>query len=216
MSCNRQIRAHENIPILSYIILLGKCRGCRSIIPFRIFVVEVLSALSVPFVIYISSLQGLNIWEIAIRIVILFTFIWIFFTDLEYGIIPDQSIGVLILAGIGLIILDPSHVWPRLISAFIACAFFATLFFGTRGRGMGFGDVKLSFALGLVLSYPGTLVGFYGAFLTGSVISIILILWGKKKFKRDSVPFGPFLVFSSLIALLFGTEIYTFLLRVLL
>lgn len=216
MSCNRQIRAHENIPILSYIMLLGKCRGCKSIIPFRIFVVEVLSALSVPFVIYISTLQGADLSEIGIRTAVLFIFIWIFFTDLEYGIIPDQSILLLVLAGVAFIILDPATLVSRVISAVIACLFFAALFFGTRGRGMGFGDVKLSFSLGLVLGYPGVLVGFYGAFLTGSVISIILILWGKKKFKKDSVPFGPFLVFSSLVALLFGREIYDMLLAVLL
>lgn len=216
MSCKRQIRAHENIPVISYIMLLGKCRGCKSIIPFRIFVVEVLSALSVPFVIYTSTLQGISVAEIAIRVIVLFIFIWIFFTDLEYGIIPDQSIISLILVSVVLFFLTPALIVGHIISALVALLFFAALFFGTRGRGMGFGDVKLSFGLGLILGYPGTLVGFYGAFLTGSLISIILIVWGKKKFKRDSVPFGPFLVFSSLVALLFGNQIYQYLLRVLL
>ncbi len=215
MSCKRQIRAHENIPVLSYIFLLGKCAGCSAIIPFRIFVVEVLSAIAVPFIVYVSLSHGLTIPEVALRVVVFFVFEWIFFTDLEYGIIPDQSILVLILCALLFFVLDPGVIVPSLIAGIAACIFFALLFFGTRGRGMGFGDVKLSLALGLILGHPGALVGFYGAFLTGSVISIILIVWGKKKFKKDSVPFGPFLVASSLVALLYAQEIYSFVLRVL-
>ena len=215
MSCKRQIRAHENIPVLSYIFLLGKCAGCSAIIPFRIFVVEVLSAIGVPLVIFISLSHGLTIPEVALRVVVFFVFEWIFFTDLEYGIIPDQSILVLFLCALLFFVLDPRVIVPSLIAGIGACIFFALLFFGTRGRGMGFGDVKLSLALGLVLGHPGALVGLYGAFLTGSVISIILIVWGKKKFKKDSVPFGPFLVVSSLVALLYAQEIYSFVLRVL-
>lgn len=215
MSCKRQIRAHENIPILSYLFLLGKCAGCKAIIPFRIFVVEVLSAFFVPFIIFVSFSDGLGIPEIALRIVIFFVFEWIFFTDLEYGIIPDQSVLILLFCALLSFVLSPATIVPSLIAGVSACLFFAILFFGTRGRGMGFGDVKLSFSLGLILGHPGALVGFYGAFLTGSVISIILIVWGKKKFKKDSVPFGPFLVASSLVALLFAQEIYSFVLRVL-
>lgn len=215
MRCKRQIRAYENIPVISYIFLLGRCAGCREIIPFRIFVVEILSALFVPLVAYISIQNGDFIALTVLKVIIFFVFEWIFFTDLEYGIIPDQSVVILLLLGILQLILSPDLIFVHIITACSGLLFFGLLFFGTRGRGMGFGDVKLAFALGLILGYPSILVGFYGAFLTGSVISLILIAWGKKKFKKDSIPFGPFLVVSSLVALLFGEQVYYFVLRVL-
>lgn len=214
MSCKRQIRAHENIPILSYIFLLGKCAGCSEIIPRRIFVVELLSAVSVPFIIWYSLFAGYAFVETALFVAVFFIFEWIFFTDLEYGIIPDQSVAALVVLALLRIALHPADWWMYAVSGIAGLLFFLILFLGTRGRGMGFGDVKLSFALGLLLGYPGSIVAFYGAFLTGSLISLILISWRKKKFKKDSIPFGPFLVFSSLVALLFGEKIYYFILRV--
>ena len=72
---------------------------------------------------------------------------------------------------------------------------------------MGFGDVKLAFLIGLILGFPKTVVALYVAFLTGAVISIILILGKKKKFKGSTIPFGPFLVIGTFIALFWGEVI---------
>lgn len=69
---------------------------------------------------------------------------------------------------------------------------------------MGFGDVKLSFALGIFLGFPKIIVSTYMAFLTGAFVSVILIMWGKKRLKKDTIPFGPFLIFSALVSYFIG------------
>lgn len=124
----------------------------------------------------------------------------IFFADLRYGIIPDK---ILIFSGVAislwLVIFDQSLILNHLLSALGAFLFFLLIFALTRGRGMGFGDVKFAFIIGLLLGFPGTVLALYVAFLTGGIIGIILILWKKKRLK-SAVPFGPFLVAGTFIA----------------
>jgi prepilin signal peptidase PulO-like enzyme (type II secretory pathway) len=72
---------------------------------------------------------------------------------------------------------------------------------------MGFGDVKLSFILGFLLGYPLIIVSLYLAFLTGAAVAIILVVCRKTKFFGGSIPFGPFLVASTVISLFYGQEI---------
>jgi leader peptidase (prepilin peptidase) / N-methyltransferase len=91
-------------------------------------------------------------------------------------------------------------------------AFFAFLFFGfliliTKGRGMGGGDLKLAVFIGLVLGFPGTLIAIMLAFLLGSLVGILLLTIGKKKFGQ-AIPFGPFLSIGSLAALFWGNQIF--------
>ncbi len=84
--------------------------------------------------------------------------------------------------------------------------FFMSLIIITRGKGMGGGDVKLGAFMGLMLGFPGSLIAIIGAFLTGAIFSIGLLIQGKKHF-GESIPFGPFLVLGSLIALFWGNQI---------
>ncbi|TSC87423.1 MAG: Uncharacterized protein G01um10147_600 [Microgenomates group bacterium Gr01-1014_7] len=85
--------------------------------------------------------------------------------------------------------------------------FFMALIIITRGKGMGGGDVKLGALMGLVLGFPNSILALMVAFLSGAIISLILIFGGKKHLK-SAIPFGPFLVFGSLVALFFGKEIF--------
>jgi prepilin signal peptidase PulO-like enzyme (type II secretory pathway) len=129
----------------------------------------------------------------------------IFFSDIEFGIIPD----VLVASFMGVIfffltIYSPHLLINHFLSGLILFLAFLSLFFVTKGRGMGFGDVKLSFAQGLFLGFPLVLVSVYLAFLTGALVSLILIAWGKKKFKKDTIPFGPFLTLSSIVTYFWG------------
>jgi len=75
----------------------------------------------------------------------------------------------------------------------------------TKGRGMGFGDVKLAFLMGLILGFPKIIPALYFAFLTGALVSVILILAKKKKFGQ-TIPFGPFLVGGTIFSLFYGNE----------
>ena len=128
--------------------------------------------------------------------------IWIFFSDLVKGVVPDWAV---VLGAAGALIWQIgqiSLIWPILI-ALAAAAFFWFLVVVTRGRGMGTGDVTLAFFLGLWLGWPKILVGIWLAFLLGAAAALALIVSKRKKFGQ-TVPFGPFLIIGSLLALQWG------------
>ena len=93
-----------------------------------------------------------------------------------------------------------------ILSGIVIGGFFLSLIIITRGKGMGGGDVKLGAFMGLMLGFPQSLVALMIAFISGAIFSIILIIFGKKRFGQV-IPFGPFLVLGSLIALFFGNQI---------
>lgn len=92
------------------------------------------------------------------------------------------------------------------LMAVLIGGFFLSLIIITRGKGMGGGDVKLGALMGLVLGFPNALVALVLAFFAGAILSVFLIIFGKKHFGQ-SIPFGPFLVLGSLIVIFFGKEI---------
>src|SRR3989344_5965745 len=95
-----------------------------------------------------------------------------------------------------------------MLSAVGASLFFLALFLITKGRGMGFGDVKFAFLMGLVLGFPGIIVALYIAFLTGALVGCILIIWRRKKMFGTSIPFGPFLVLGTFVSIFWGESIF--------
>ena len=105
---------------------------------------------------------------------------------------------------LGFVIWQPFLIY--LLSAIVASAFFLAIVLATRGRGMGLGDVKLAFLMGLLLGWPNILVGLFAAFLAGSAVGLTLIFLGRKKLKSQ-LPFGPFLVGGTFVAFFWGTSI---------
>jgi len=206
-SCKKKLSWLELLPLLSFLIQKGKCRKCKASIPFRLFVVELIGGLSLSGLYFFSLMNGLDLKIFLILIPIVFIFISIFFIDLEYGIIPDSLSILLVLLAIGYTLLSRQAIGVHLFAALASFLFFFILFFVTRGKGMGFGDVKLAFVLGLLLGFPLIVVALYVAFLTGAALSIILVMWKKKSFKKSTIPFGPFLVLGAIMALFYGREI---------
>jgi len=94
-------------------------------------------------------------------------------------------------------------------AAVVSFLFFLLIFLITKGKGMGFGDIKLAFLLGLILGFPKAVVCFYLAFLTGGIVGIILIL-AKKAKMGQKIAFGPFLVAAFAITFLWGKELLKF------
>jgi len=132
----------------------------------------------------------------------------IFFIDFQQGIIPNSLVVLFTIVVLLLLVLyHQSSILYYFLSGVGAFLFFLLIFLITKGKGMGFGDVKLVFPIGLFLGYPLIFVGLYSAFLTGAVVSIILILAGKKKFRGDSIPFGPFLVLGLFLAYFWGGKV---------
>jgi len=226
--CKKPLLWYDLIPLLSFLILKGKCRHCRSPISFYYPTVELVTgAMFVLVALFIfgnesefsitnfqfsifnfQSKLNFHLYQTPPLFYYLFivsSLVVIFFADLKYGIIPDKIVYPAILVSfLYLISQYPNILISNIFSALGAFLFFLLLFLATRGRGMGFGDVKLVFLLGLFLGWPKVIVAFYIAFLTGAIIGCILILWRKKKFSGGTIAFGPFLVLGAIIALFWG------------
>lgn len=179
--CKKQLSWKDNIPLVSFLLLNGRCRYCRKKISIQYPLVELLTAT-------ITVILGFNLY-----LLIAYCFIVIFFSDWIYGLIPDET--TLILSIIG-ILNNLGNLWVGLIAFLILL----TLFIITKGRGIGFGDVKLIFPLGLLLGWPGIFVMFYTASILGGLYAFILLLLHRKKF-GDTIALGPFLIIGTVIAL---------------
>ena len=207
--CKHKINWFDNVPVISFLILKGHCRFCGKRISWQYPLVELLTGVLF-YLSYLSHLSFLSCLFICGLIVI-------FFVDLEHQIIPDEIVIPLsILFLVYFLMTNPQLLITNyLITALISFLFLYFIFLLTKGKGMGFGDVKLAFLMGLVLGFPKIVVAFYLAFLTGAFIGVILILLGKAKLKQK-IAFGPFLVFGTIFSLLWGEKIVTLAEKVLL
>jgi len=201
-NCRRILEWYELLPLLSFIFLKGKCRTCHANLSFWYPVSEVL--MGITFAIIFLTLKDNSILLLSLYTLLLASLFVIFITDWRYGIIPVQSIFLAFISGIGILILNQSSLLLHLVSSIAAGGFFLAIFLVTKGRGMGFGDVLYSLFMGFILGFPGIIIGLYIAFLTGAILSLILVLLKKKKLYGDTIPFGPFLVFGTILVMLWG------------
>lgn len=205
-SCKKTLQWFDLVPLFSFLWLRGKCRYCKTSIGTRTVIVECITGIFFvatfsTLVPGIAALNGVLFIELLYFLFIISCLIVIFFCDLKYEIIPDVVVypGIIISLAY-LLFLHPPLLFPSMLTALCIFLFFLVLFLVTKGKGMGFGDVKLVFLIGLLLGFPLAIVSIYISFLTGAIISLILILWRKKKFRGNTIPFGPFLVFGVLIS----------------
>ena len=202
--CKHQISWYDNIPLLSFLLLGGKCRSCKRPISWRYPAIELITALG--FMLIGMTFQGTTL-QGAYSIFIFLILELIFIIDLEHQIIPDSFV----FFGISLVflfLLVTNHQSPitNLFSGFLAASLLMFIHLFTRGRGMGLGDVKFAALGGMVVGLNLSLIWLFLAFLTGGFIGIILIL-DKKAGLKDKIAFGPFLVVSIPITLIWGEKI---------
>ena len=212
--CKRQLGWRDNIPLLSWLWLRGRCRYCKAKIPADYPIIELLSGLEFVWVYWLlkvnfsffGQVEGFYSLALLVYWLILFSgSLVIAIYDLKYMIIPDEVWWLLVVvAGVRLFF---SHQWQVLPAAVASGLFLYSLYWLTRRKGMGFGDVKLGVLMGLVLGWPLIIVAYFFAFLTGAGVGVILILTGKKKFKQK-IAFGPFLILGMLVAKLWGWSIW--------
>ena len=180
--CKHQLAWGDNVPLLSFLLLRGKCRYCHSPISWQYPLVELATGILTVVVLHTSF-----------NLLLTYALIAIFVSDLLYYTIPDEIVWPMI----GLSFL----ISPNLLPGLGAAGFFLSLVLLTHSRGMGMGDVKLAGLMGLALGWPKISVAILLAFLTGATVGVILVLMGKKGLK-SRIPFGPFLAGATLISLL--------------
>jgi len=217
-TCNHKLGFRDLIPVLSFIFLKAKCRYCQKKISWQYPLVEIATGLLF-LLIFVPSghlPQGDNFQNIihTFYLMLLACFLIIIFVyDLKYYLIPSK----IVYFGVGIIFFynmfnsyfivhNSSFFINSLISAFLGSIFFLIIFLISRGQWMGFGDVELAFFMGLFLGFPKILLALFLSFLIGAIIGLGLIALKKKELKSE-VPFAPFLVLGTFIALFWGQEI---------
>jgi prepilin signal peptidase PulO-like enzyme (type II secretory pathway) len=181
-------------PILSYVFLGGKCRYCKEKISAQYPIIELATGLLfVGMLFFAPGLPDLifNLTAVSILVVI-------FIFDLKHYIIPDGAIYLAI--GLSVIRLFYFGDFGNLLSSLSLFFFFLFLVLISRGKWMGMGDVKLALFMGLFLGWPNLLVAVAVTFTLGALVGLILV-FGRKKSMSSEVPFGPFLVIGTLVAI---------------
>jgi len=211
--CHSNISPKDNIPLLSYILLKGKCRNCKSKISMQYPVVELLTGLTYLIIYWI---YGLSI-QTLVYIILSSALIIIAFIDLQKQIVPD----VISLPGIVIgFILSFFVPYISFVDSIIGIAVGGgiILVIGLAGsvifkkEAMGGGDVKLAAMVGAFLGWRYIIISLFLGFFLGALTGIILIVTKIKK-REDTIPFGPFIVMGSLITLLWGEQIISWYLR---
>lgn len=200
--CEKRIAFYDLIPVISYLVLGGRCRNCKEKIPFRVFVVELLTGL----VFTLVWNQFGQSWQTLVVSVYCALLIVIAFIDLEHRKVLNLLVFPAIwMALIMAPLLHYDEFWSYLVAG---VAGFAALFLISfiRPGAMGMGDVKLIVFLGLITGFPNIILLLFLAFVLGGLIAGFLLLL-KKINRKDSIAFGPFLALAGFIVMLYGDQI---------
>jgi prepilin signal peptidase PulO-like enzyme (type II secretory pathway) len=208
----KTIKWFELIPIVSFLAQGGRSRYSKTKISWQYPLVEFFTGLSFLLVFkkFLPILQHCSP-EIVATIIFYFTvfslLILIFVYDLRHKVIPDSFLyPLMILSFAGALFLPFNHfAYDLLLAGPIVALPMLVLWLATRGKGMGFGDVFLVVPFGWLLGTSGGFASLLFSFWIGAVAGIILLLFGKKKWKSE-IPFGPFLILGFVISFLYNID----------
>jgi leader peptidase (prepilin peptidase)/N-methyltransferase len=224
--CSTPIAWHDNLPIVGWMLLGGKCRHCRLPISLRYPIVELVStllalAVYARFVVGPSS-EGAPAVGLLAHFLVYFAFVGtlvvIAGVDLDHKIIPDAvtypAIPAFFLAGILLRDVAPLDLVLGMVIGYGGIAVTAELAYWLLKReGMGYGDAKLLMLVGALLGWPGVAFTFFLAPFFGLLTVVPALLLRGKKVRGVEVPYGPFLVAAALVYVFYGREIFALLYR---
>lgn len=218
--CNKPVQWYDNIPVMSFLLLGGRCRNCKKPISWRYPLVEGLCAscfLLTFWRYYPITLDSPSLITTIKDVLLISILIPVFFIDLEHQIIPDSLsytlvISGLILSGIqGYLVLSLAGAG---IGVGLFCLIFSLSFLFLRQPGMGIGDIKIAAGIGAFLGWKMGLLSFFLSFLIGAVVAGGFLLFRLKGMK-DKIPFGPFLALGTLLTLFLGEWLIAIYLRLL-
>lgn len=214
--CKHNLQFLDLVPVISFLILGGKCHYCKKKISWQYPVVEIITALIFVLILnhQLSIFNEVSIINYQFIISALFLFyifsclVVIFVYDLKHYLIPDKVLlPAIAITFIYQLLFNFSFlIFNSLWAALGAFLFFFLIFFVSDGKSMGFGDVKLTVLLGLLLGFPNIALAIFLACIFGSIIGGGAVLLGRKKIK-SMIPFAPFLIAGAFIAFFWGQEI---------
>jgi leader peptidase (prepilin peptidase)/N-methyltransferase len=205
--CETLIASYDNIPILSYIVLGGKCRHCKAPISLRYPVIEFLSGM---FAVGVALKYGIT-FEALIYYIFIAALLVITFSDIDHQIIPDvitlPGIPIFFVAGFALSQITVVQSLLGILvgggSLFLVAWLYHLV---TKKEGMGGGDIKLLAMMGAVIGWQGVLFTIFVASAVGTISGLLLMLKAGKSMKL-AIPFGPFLALGGTAYILFGPQL---------
>jgi leader peptidase (prepilin peptidase) / N-methyltransferase len=228
MSCGKTLGWLELIPLASYVIQGGKCRGCRSPISLQYPIIEATAALLSIAVVYSSKMVFLDSYNMVLAmgwfwaaLLAVLGLLVVAVYDHKHMIIPDEALvaigaGGVVLAGIRSLLPASSINFELWYMPVLAAVLFSGIFYAlwllTNGRGLGFGDVKLVGVIALMLTFEQGIAAILLSFWIGAVYALIL-MWVSRIYSKKgigmstAIPFGPFLVIGALIAFFTGVTV---------
>jgi leader peptidase (prepilin peptidase) / N-methyltransferase len=209
--CENRIEARDNIPVLSWLLLRGRCRHCGMRISIRYPLVELLTA---ALFLLVALRFGWS-WTLPAMLIFVSGLVALSFTDLDHLLLPRAIVypwGAMVFAAL-LLAAAVEGTWHRLLVAILCGAVeFAVLFtiHFLSPRSMGFGDVRFGPVIGLALGWLGWRYAFWGflaANLIGAIVGLILIAMGRTG-RKTPIPFGVFLSIGAVVAIVFAGQIH--------
>jgi len=217
--CKHMLAWYDLVPVFSFLFLGGRCRYCQRKLSLQYPLLEMLCGIlfvTVSVLYFRQAGYDGSAWywvRLGLLLGMITCFHVVFFADVKYQIIPDEMQIALAVLGSAWIMTGPLS-WTQagwVVGGVVAVTIpIFILHFLTRGKGMGFGDVKLAANIGLIMGIRNGLLSLYFGFITGAVIGLLIMVVRKKGIK-SRIAFGPFLVIGMAITLLFAPQIARFL-----
>jgi leader peptidase (prepilin peptidase)/N-methyltransferase len=202
--CGATIAAYDNVPVLSWLMLRGRCRSCGEPISARYPVAEIATA--VLFAATVVVLGTGDLAELASGLILCALLVTITLTDLDRRVIPNPILATGAIAAVAILLASDPSILPQHLIAAVGAGGFLLAAALAYPRGMGMGDVKLAAVLGLFLGravVPAMAV----AVVAGGLVGVALMLRHGSEARKHAIPFGPFLAFGGVVGLLAGDEI---------
>ena len=221
-SCSTPIKWYDNLPLISYIVLGGKCRACKQHYSMRYFAVELICGLLFTLAVLSAGLQQLPRAFILLSWIAIFYGVGISWIDAEHRLIPDKmsypcAIAGLLTVGFFPEVWGANVVWYKAVfssflSGAVPAAFLALFAIAgkiiTKKEVMGWGDVKYILTAGILTGFPGAFFSLFFASFTGTLYGAVISIILKRPFSRVKIPLGPFLTAGTLIWIFAGKLIW--------
>ncbi len=208
-NCGQQLHWYENVPVMSWVLQQGKSKCCRKKLSVLYPIVEMM--MGILFLVHFSVGAGNTPLLLVVEFIIIVFLVFSAVFDLKYMILPDFSTVILVILAVVVVVIGRPQESPLqfVLSAVGSFGFLGLLYLITKGKGMGFGDVKLAIFMGLFLGPEKVLLAFYTAFVIGALVSLGLMIL-KKANKKTLISFGPFLILGTLVAWFYGDQLWNF------
>ncbi|MFZ6034577.1 MAG: prepilin peptidase [Patescibacteria group bacterium] len=217
-SCGKKIDWYDLIPVISYFTLDGKCRHCHKELSFQYPLVETLTGMVFLFIfsrpdayVGMEFLRSLIVAGVASSLIV------IFISDLKYHLISDYMLISFFIFSLAYVLFGSPDILNVLKEAAVSSLMVSIpiflIYYVSRERAMGLGDVYLTATIGFLLGWKAGYIALYIAFVTGAIVGVYLLLKSKKKMK-SRIPFGPFLVIGTMAMSLYGQQAIDFISKI--